>query len=193
MLQHLAFPIVVDTDISLDLLHLQDTKDLFELVEQNRAYLRAWLPWLDTVHSLQDQERFIQNTHQQWAAKQALSLGIWHQQQLVGVTSFRVFDWKNHIAEIGYWLDAAHQDQGIVTRACQAMIDIAFHTLGLKSVMILCATGNQKSQAIPLRLGFVWQKTIPNNQWLYDHYIDSNVYLLRCPQAVALVSRKKRN
>ncbi|MEL6358447.1 MAG: GNAT family protein, partial [Bacteroidota bacterium] len=57
-------------------------------------------------------------------------------------------------------------------------IHVAFHRLGLTSVTILCATGNHKSQAVPLRLGFTWQKTIPDNQWLYDHYIDSHVYLL---------------
>lgn len=182
MQQHFEFPIIVDEAISLDLLHLQDTKALFELVEQNRAYLRTWLPWLDTVRNSQDQEAFIQNTHQQWATQQALSLGVRHQQQLVGVISFRVFDWKNHTAEIGYWLDESRQGQGIVTRACQAMIQVAFHQLGLKSVTILCATGNHKSQAVPLRLGFTWQKTIPDNQWLYDHYIDSHVYLLEHTQ-----------
>ncbi|MEL6606991.1 MAG: GNAT family N-acetyltransferase [Bacteroidota bacterium] len=178
MQYHLELPIIVAESISLNLLHLQDVKELFELVDKNRAYLRTWLPWLDTVRNLQDQEAFIQNTHRQWEAQQALSLGIRYQQQLVGVISFRVFDWENNTAEIGYWLDESHQGQGIVTRACQAMIHVAFHRLGLTSVTILCATGNHKSQAVPLRLGFTWQKTIPDNQWLYDHYIDSHVYLL---------------
>ena len=180
MQQHLEFPIVVDEDISLDLLPLQDAKTLFELVEKNRTYLRAWLPWLDTVRNLQDQEAFIQTIHQQWAAYQALSLGIRYQQQLVGVISFRNFDWENTTAEIGYWLNEDHQGQGIMTQACQTMIDIAFHKLGLKSLTIHCATENYKSQAIPLRLGFVLHKTLSNNQWLYDRYVDAHVYLLEC-------------
>lgn len=181
MQQHLDFPIIVDADISLDLLHLQDTKALFELVEKNRAYLRAWLPWLDAIRNLQDEEVFIQNTHQQWATKQALVLGIRHQQQLMGVIGFNTFDWETAAAEIGYWLDAAHQGQGIITRACQSIVNIAFEQLALQSLTIRCATENCRSQAIPLRLGFVWQRIVPANEWLYDHYVDSHIYLLSAP------------
>ena len=176
--QHPAFPIVVDEELSLDLFHLQDAEVLFELVEKNRAYLRAWLPWLDTIQSPKDQEAFIQKTRQQWAAQQALILGIWYQQQLVGVISFNIFAWEHNTAQIGYWLDTAHQGHGIITRACRAIIQIAFQQLGLQSLTICCATENYKSQAIPLRLGFVWHQTIPNSEWLYDHYVDHHVYLL---------------
>ncbi|MEM9416917.1 MAG: GNAT family N-acetyltransferase [Bacteroidota bacterium] len=179
--QHLELPIVVDEELSLNLLHLRDAEALFELVEKNRPYLRAWLPWLDTIQSPKDQEVFIQKTHQQWAAKQSLILGIGYQQQLVGMVSFNIFDWEHKTAQIGYWLDAAHQGKGIMTRACQAMVDIAFEKLGLKALTIGCATENYKSQAIPLRLGFVWHQTIPNSEWLYDHYVDHHMYLLEHP------------
>lgn len=185
MQNSVKFPIVVDEELSLDIIYQKDAQTLFELVEKNRAYLRTWLPWLDKVQSLKDQEVFIQTTHQQLIARQALALGIWYQQQLVGVVGFHDFDWKHSTSKIGYWLDEARQGRGIVTKACRALIDVAFQQLRLKSLAIHCATENYKSQAIPLRLGFVWEKTIPNIEWLYDRYVDHHVYLLKHAQSAS--------
>ncbi len=177
------FPIIIDKTIVLKLLQLEDGFKLFDLVHKNRHYLRQWLPWLDTVQKSEDQEAFIRAANQQWEERKALSLGIWHQQQLTGVIGFNTFDWECSTATIGYWLDGAQQGQGIITQACQALIDVAFQQLGLTSLTIQCATENYKSQAIPLRLGFVWHKTIPNKEWLYDRYVDYHVYLLKRAQS----------
>ena len=37
-----------------------DARTLFNLVEENRTYLREWLPWLDETTSVQDEVNFIQ-------------------------------------------------------------------------------------------------------------------------------------
>lgn len=173
------FPILVDSTTALHLLAPKDADALFALVQRNRNYLRQWLPWVDGVHQPADEEAFIQAVNQQWENREALSLGIWYQKQLVGDISLKAFDWKASTADIGYWLDRAYQGQGIISKACQSLIHVAFQQLDLKSLTIHCATENHKSQAIPLRLGFVWHKTIPNNEWLYDRYVDHHVYLLK--------------
>ena len=185
----LRFPIRVEEAIVLDLLRLSDACTLFDRVRQNRDYLRQWLPWVEAVQRPADQETFIRRVTQQWESRQALTLGIYHQQQLVGVIGFYAFDWAHSTATIGYWLDAARQGQGIVTKACQALVDVAFQELGLTSLTIHCATENYKSQTIPLRLGFVWHKTIPNNEWLYDRYVDHHVYLLKRVQGASAVQQ----
>lgn len=65
-----------------------------------------------------------------------------------------------------------------MTQACRALIEVGLQQLGLTSITIGCATENRASQQIPLRLGFVKQHTLANNEWLYDHYI----FLLTHPQ-----------
>ena len=155
----------------------------YSLVHKHCHYLRQWLPWVDTVQKLEDEETFIKAAKQQWEERKALSLGIWHQQQLVGVIGFNTFDRECSTATIGYWLDETQQGQGIMTQACQALIDVAFQQLGLMSLTIQCATEHYKSQAMPLRLGFVWHKTIPNKAWRYDRYVALHVYLLKRAQS----------
>lgn len=63
-----------------------------------------------------------------------------------------------------------------MTRACQAMITYAFHTMKLNKVEIRCATENVRSRAIPERLGFKEEGLIRQAEWLYDHYVDLVVY-----------------
>ena len=49
----------VDEYISLRLPSTEDAKMLFKSVEENRFYLREWLPWVDSIVSLQDEINFI--------------------------------------------------------------------------------------------------------------------------------------
>lgn len=56
--------------------------------------------------------------------------------------------------EIGYWIDAAHEGRGLVTRTVAALIDAAFGQYGLDRVAIGTVVGNHRSRAIPERLGF---------------------------------------
>jgi ribosomal-protein-serine acetyltransferase len=78
--------------------------------------------------------------------------------------------------EIGYWLAAPFQGRGIMTRACRAMVAYAFDTLRLQKVVIRCALGNTRSCAIPQRLGFKHEGIARQAEWLYDHFVDLNLF-----------------
>ena len=63
-----------------------------------------------------------------------------------------------------------------MTRACSALGTHAFDALGLSRVEIRCATENEKSRAIPERLGFTQEGTLRQAEWLHDHFVDLTVY-----------------
>ena len=75
-------------------------------------------------------------------------------------------------ASIGYWLDAAFEGRGIATRCCRAMLDYAFGTMGMHRVEIRCATHNERSCAIPARLGFTREGILREAEWVHDAYHD---------------------
>ncbi len=58
----------------------------------------------------------------------------------------------------------------------------------LNRVEIRCAVGNQKSQAIPKRLGFVQEGVLRDAEWLYDHFVDHLVYAMLARDWVARAS-----
>ncbi len=80
--------------------------------------------------------------------------------------------------EIGYWIASGFQGRGIVTDACRAVIDHAFEEWKLNRVEIHCATGNEKSCAIPKRLGFQLEGTEREAQLINGRYLDIEIYAM---------------
>jgi len=170
------FIIPVDNEIELRILEEWDAPELFRLIDRHRAYLREWLPWVDYETSVEDSRSFVRRSLQYYLDNEGFTMGIRYQDQLVGVIGYHPVNWPNRKVEIGYWLGADVQGKGIVTRSCRAVVQYAFEKLLLNRVTILCATGNQRSRAIPERLGFREEGTLREAEWLYDHFVDLVVY-----------------
>jgi ribosomal-protein-serine acetyltransferase len=153
-----------------------DARELTGLIDRNRAYLKEWLPWLDTSTNIHDTARFIGRSMEQALDDNGLTLGIVCGGSLAGIVGQHYIDSINHRTELGYWLDAGHQGQGIVTRSVARLVDYAFVEQSCHRVIIHCAVGNVKSRAIPERLGFVQEGVLREAEWLYDHYVDLAIY-----------------
>jgi len=160
-------------ELKLQQLRAADAPALFELVEKNRAQLRQFLGWLD--HNLTEQETlsFIKRQQERQERGEALTLAIRNGESLIGLVGFHSIDLLNRSASVGYWLDAAHQGKGIMTRAVRALMDYGRYVLNLHRIEVRCATENIKSQAIPTTLGFEREATLKDALWHYDKYLDA--------------------
>jgi len=167
---------------ALRLLEERDAAPLYALIDANRAYLRQWLPWVDKEQSPNTTRAFLRAAQQQFADKRGGQYGIWQHGQLAGVVGQHPIDWANRACALGYWLGAAYQGRGLVTRACRALVSHAVRDLGLHRVEIRAATGNHRSRAIAERLGFRQEGVLRDAEWLYDHYVDLVVYAMLAPE-----------
>lgn len=170
------FKYVVDNNISLKLLEIRHSEELFRLTDKNREYLREWLPWVDGTTNVESSRSFISSTRLSFAENNGLNLGIFYKDQIAGCIGLHGIDWGNQKTSIGYWLEAEYQGKGIMTRSCQALIDYVFHDLLLNRVEIRAAVHNSRSRSIPERLGFVNEGVVRQAEWLYDHYVDHVIY-----------------
>lgn len=168
--------IPVDADTELRQLQESDAPALFLLVEHGRAYLREWLPWVDSTRTVEDTLEFVRVGTRQWDLRNSFHAGIWHQGRITGVISYNYLDWPQHKTEIGYWLGQAFQRRGLMTSACRAMTSYAFDVLKLERVDIYCSVENYKSRAIPERLGFKEEGIRPRMEWLHYRYVDCVLY-----------------
>lgn len=159
-------------------LQLTDANELFQLTNANRNYLRTWLPWLDNTTTTADTRTFIRNALDQGGDIGVMIAAICYDSQIVGVIGYNQIDWANAIAHIGYWLAESHQGQGIMTRACYYFVEYSFSHLSLNRLVIRCATNNHRSRAIPKRLGFKHEGRAREAEWLYDHFVDHEIYAL---------------
>lgn len=167
---------------SLRQLALTDAEELFSVVDANRAHLRRWLPWLDRTRSVADSRQFVTDVMQQAQNNHNIQTVILLDGRIVGVASYHRIDWQNRSTSVGYWISAAHEGQGLVTASCQVLVDHAFAALNLHRLTITCATENTRSRALPPRLGFVHEGRQRDAEWLYDHFVDHEVYVQLQPE-----------
>lgn len=172
----------IDADLALELLQTRHADALFRLTETHRAHLRVWLPWLDQMHAVEDTRAFVALAHRQHADNNGFQTVIVHAGEAVGIIGHHGIDWMRRSTSLGYWLAESAQGRGLVTRACRAHVSYAFGALGLDCVKIRCAVGNHRSRAIPERLGFRTEATLPKAEWLYDHFVDHVVYAMRAAE-----------
>jgi ribosomal-protein-serine acetyltransferase len=171
-----VFPVTLIGGARVRLLEERDAVEIFAVVDRERAYLREWLPWVDGTAVAGDTLAFIQTATQQFADNDGLTAGIWSDGEFAGTIGTHKIDWLNRKVEIGYWLAPRFQGRGIVTDACRALLGHCFHEWKLHRVEIHCATGNARSCAIPLRLGFRLEGVLREAQLLSGRYHDLNVY-----------------
>lgn len=151
-------------------------EELFALTDQNREYLREWLPWLDFTRHVSDTHSFIASVMQGWAEGTQLHTTLFYQDKMVGVIGFNRIKASIQTGYVGYWLAQSANGKGLMTQATQAFLTLGFDELDLKKIEIACAVGNQKSRAIPERLGFKTEGTIRQAEKLYEQVVDHVIY-----------------
>ena len=109
----------VDATLDLVLLEPRHAPMLYSLVDDNRAHLRRYLPWVDGTRSVQDSMQYITASLEQFARSQSLQVGIFSGNTLAGMCGYHLIDWNNRRTGIGYWLAQPFRGQGIMTAVVQ--------------------------------------------------------------------------
>ena len=128
-----------------------DAKELFVAVDENREYLREWLPWLDGVNSVDDELGMIRGIRDDKNFKWVYL--IRNHGELVGVVSLNWVDWDNRSFGLGYWVSESSSGKGIATKSCRRVIEHCFVDLKLHRLVIEVALENHPSRAVAERLG----------------------------------------
>jgi len=150
--------------------------ELHQLVVKNREWLQQSLNWPQYVASEVDTLKNAQSNimlHQRGYAKMFL---IVQQEAIVGVLSFNAIEPLNKTAYIGYWLDEAHQGQGILAQALEAFIQHYACSGEVRRFVIKCRVDNAASNRVAQRSGFVLEGCMKEAEFLNGRYHDQNLY-----------------
>lgn len=157
-----------------------DARELFAIVDENREYLREWLPWLDDVNSVDDELAMIRrirgDRNFNWVYL-ILSDG-----EIVGVVSLNWVDWDNRSFGLGYWVSESSSGRGIITKSCRRVIEHCFVDLKLHRSVIEVAADNHPSRAVAERLGLRLEGVSKDREWLYDRFTDSVMFAITAPE-----------
>jgi ribosomal-protein-serine acetyltransferase len=149
----------VDDEVFLRLHEERHADELFRLTDANRDHLRPWMPWVDLTVTVEDVRTYLRTVVRKFEEGREYGFTIVAAGEAVGSISLGLADDASE-AEVGYWLAADAQGHGVMTRATEALTRFAFEELGRNRVVIMCAVDNERSRAIPERLGFTLEGTL---------------------------------
>ncbi|MEI7735309.1 MAG: GNAT family protein [Ferruginibacter sp.] len=168
----------VDDRIKLVLLDDIHATETFALINANRQHLRTWLPWVDNMRTIEIFESYIRKTKEETIAGTDFGFVIFEDERIAGRIGIHNIDHQTKTGAIGYWLGKEFENRGIITKACNAIIEFGFTQLALDRIEIKCATENYKSKAVPERLGFIQESILPQAEFVNDKILDLYVYAL---------------
>lgn len=149
---------------------------IFEAIDRDRDFLRKWLPFVDDTREVSDTEKFLRQVDRDSENGTAEIFSVWYREEFAGLIGFNTIDRINRKAEIGYWLVEKMQGKGIITTSASLLIRYGFNQLKINRIQIKTAVGNQKSAAIPMRLGFVFEGIERSGERHHNQYFDLRVY-----------------
>lgn len=158
--------IEIDSNLSLKALVESDAIRMFNIIDTQRDYLGEWLPFVQFTNKIEDSKGFVEMAMNNRKIKKDYVYKICLEDRMIGLIGTKEIDLINKNTELGYWLSRDFQNQGIMTKSVQALIQELYEELKLERIQICCAVGNEKSINIPKRLGFKLEGTKRNGEWI---------------------------
>jgi len=136
---------------------VKDASELFSGITANKKHLEGVLhPRVASLASVKETKKLIQSLETDWKNRQQMIVPVWlnDSQTLAGELYVGNFNWKCNEAEIGYFLFAEYEGQGIAYEAVTALIKVLFSEMQLSAITCRCDADNNRSVKLAERVGF---------------------------------------
>jgi ribosomal-protein-serine acetyltransferase len=145
--------ILIDEATQLRSYRPEDAPELFRVINGSRAHLAPWMSWVSHTTKQEHSLQFIQQSLQDLHRQDAVALGIFRNQQIIGGIGMHNREPHLKRAQIGYWIAKEYEGQGIITTCGRRFVDFLFEKLGLNKIELHFARTNARSAAVAARLG----------------------------------------
>ncbi len=131
-------------------------------IEASMEHLRPWMPWIaGEPKTIDARMAFMRSMRAQFDTDEEYVYGIFdaEEKNVLGGTGLhrrvgpRAF-------EIGYWVHAAHINRGIATEVSGALTRVGFAIHDALRMEIHCDPKNERSAAVPRKLGYRYDGTL---------------------------------
>jgi len=142
-----------------------DGRIVNDAIRETFAALTQWMPWAKTMPSVDDTESFARDAWSRFRAQEDYPLLLFDKAtgEFVGASGLHPHDWLVPKFEIGYWVRASREGQGLVTEAVLGITRFAFERQGAQRLIIRCDSRNVRSAAVAERAGYTLEARLHND------------------------------
>ncbi|WP_394554927.1 GNAT family N-acetyltransferase [Agromyces sp. MMS24-JH15] len=151
--------------------------EMLRLTERNLDRLREWEGW---AHGDQTRAGMVEYTEWNlaaWRGGTVAPMVIRVGGVPVGSISLRLEE-DRRVAEIGWWIDGEWEGRGLVTRAAEALVELARRSDRIDVVQARIGLGNVRSRRVAERLGMSVERTLPGALQVGAVRHDAALYVL---------------
>jgi ribosomal-protein-serine acetyltransferase len=163
-------------DAEMRALEPWNAAELLEFADKHREFLAPWAPWTETATNMDDTTGWLERFAKRHAADTGRLYGIWVAGKLVGGAMWRILDASTGVGELGVWLSPGVLGRGLITRACERMIEWAVDQRGLERVEWVCDVNNGPSRAVAQRLGMTHEGTFRKADPMHGRRVDMQLW-----------------
>lgn len=167
----LDFPDSFDTErLTIRAPRQGDGTELNAAIRESHAELKPWMPWAQTVQTLEESEANIRKAAAQFLLREDLRLLLFLRGAgtLVGSSGLHRINWMVPRFEIGYWMRTPFCGRGLMTEAVVAIAAFAQKELAARRIEIRTAETNVPSRQVAERAGFPLEATLRQDSRLPD-------------------------
>jgi ribosomal-protein-alanine N-acetyltransferase len=175
----LLFPSLDASRISLRMIHDADAPVIFQLYSDPGVMLQRGEP---VFEKMEQAEKLIFYWRKLFAQEEGLRWGIiWKENnQLIGSAGFKKIFHQHRRADLGYELDPAYWNKGIMTEAVKLITEYGLEKMNLHSIEANITPGHLASKRILEKNGFEQEAHYREN-FYYKGWWDSAIYSKRNP------------
>jgi ribosomal-protein-serine acetyltransferase len=122
-------------------------------VNSSRKHLLPWLDWISKTTRPEHSLQFIQQSLHQLHTQEALALGIFYNDRIIGGIGMHHWDLPTKRAQLGYWISEEWEGKGVMNICLTRFIDFLFEKIGLHKIEIHFVPANKHSAKVAARLG----------------------------------------
>ena len=138
-----------------------DAPRVKEVVDRNLEHLRRFMPWArDEPRPVEEMAARMRGAREKFMRGEEWQFGIYSadETRVLGAIGLHRGAAPGTM-EIGFWLCRSAEGRGIATEATRILTNLALTRLGAERVEIRCDSRNERSAAVPRRLGYVLEDT----------------------------------
>ena len=135
----------------------RDAPLLKEAIDSSLDHLRPWMPWAaHEPQALEQKVELLRGFRGKFDLGQDFTYGIFDrgEGEALGGTGLHTRAGDDAF-EIGYWIRESRAGEGLATETAAALTRVAFEVCGVDRMEIRTDPANERSRAIPLKLGYV--------------------------------------
>jgi ribosomal-protein-serine acetyltransferase len=145
-------------------------------MDRARDHIRPWVGPRFVTNDVDGARATLARYAERTAQDGARIFGIWDNGVLVGGVMFVEFNAAAGFCEIGCWLEPGSEGKGLITMACQQLLDWAFLVRDIHRAEWRCRGDNVRSADVAKRLGMTLEGVLREAWKIGESFFDEQVW-----------------